>query len=102
MQFVTRHDNHPIAETNVLKLSTLANKVTSIGLCNTSFAGKVKPVMNFRAAFKKEHDVSFYIAQMVDIVDDMGRFDSLTDNNPQTSQCNICVTKFLHQQPIYV
>lgn len=58
--------------------------------------------MNFRFAFEKEHGVSFFAAQLVDIDEDIASIVSLTSNGPQTYQRCICDAKKLHKRPYFL
>lgn len=58
--------------------------MTSIVRRNSSFFAVVKSVINFRAAFEKEHGVFLLAAHMVDIVEDTILSDFPTGDSPQT------------------
>lgn len=76
----TRHDGRPIAEAEALKLSSFANKVTSVVRCDFSFVAVVKTVINFSAAFEKGHSMLFLAASMVNSDEDMVSSDFLSRN----------------------
>lgn len=57
----------------------------------------VKSVMNFRAAYGKEHDMSFIIAWMMDIVEDIHLYDFPAGHNFQTYQRTIRMSKCNYQ-----
>lgn len=69
MWCIMQHESRPITETVALKLGNFANKVTSIVCRGSTFVAKVKSVINFSTAFKKEHSVSFLFDRMVDTVE---------------------------------
>lgn len=55
-----------------LKLSKLLNKVTTILPYGSSFVAVMKTVIDISAVFKRKHSVHFFLARIVDIVDEMG------------------------------
>lgn len=61
-QCVTQHNRGPIAETEVLTLCNLANKETSIVRRVSMFVPIKMSLINFIAAFEKEHGVFFFAA----------------------------------------
>lgn len=66
---------------------------------DSSLIAIVKSVINFDAVFEKEHGLSFPVARMVDIVEDMASFDFLSGISFQTCQRYIRVAKFIFQHP---
>lgn len=66
---------------------------------NYSIIAIRKFLINFSAAFEREHDVSFLAARMADVVKDIISSDFLTDNSPQIYQHYIRVAKFLFRRP---
>lgn len=99
---VTRHDGCSIAETEALMLSSFANKMTSVGRCDSQFVKVVKYKRNLSAAFGIEHDVSFLSARMVKIVVDAVLSYFLPVNSSQTNQYYIWVAMFLLYRPISI
>lgn len=100
MWCITQHEGGPIAETEALKLNNYLNKVTSIVCRDSLLVSIVNPVMNFSAAFGKEHGMCFLAARIVDIVEDVISSDLLTGNSSQTYWHYIWVAKFLYQRRI--
>lgn len=60
MGCVTQQDGCSIEETEALKLSSLANKVTSILRRDSSFLAIMKSLVNFSVALEKELGLSFF------------------------------------------
>lgn len=56
-------------------------------------------LLNFGAAFQKEHDVYFVATRMVDIAGDMLESDFLTNNICHTSYRYIRATKLFQGRP---
>lgn len=99
MRFVTRHDGRPVAETEALKLSSLANKVTSVVRSDSSSVAIVKFATDFTATFEKEHAVFFLDALIVHIVEDMVSYNFLTGNSRLTYQRSVQIAMCFLQRP---
>lgn len=96
---VTRHEGHPIAHTEAIKLNNVSNKLTGLIWRDSSFVEVMKFVLNFIVAFQRGHGVSFIAVRMVDIVDDMLSSDIMTSNSRQKYYGYIRKAKFFQQLP---
>lgn len=72
--------------------------MNGLGHRDSSFVAIMKSVLNFIDAFQMKHRVSFLASQMVDIVNDMVAFESLTSNSCQTYYYCILIAKFSQQR----
>lgn len=68
MRCVIRYNDRPIAETEAVRLSSLALKISRILRCSSSVVEIVKSIQSLSAGLGEDHDVSFLAALMVYIV----------------------------------
>lgn len=92
-RYVTPQDGRPIVETKMLKLSNLANKLTSFAQYEFTFVVVVKSVIKFSAVFLKEHGAYSSSTWVVNSVDDTLSGGILTGNGRQTYQDYIGVPR---------
>lgn len=99
VQCVMRVDGHTIAKIDALKLSNLPKTLTSLLIRLPFFVLIAKFVMNFSAAFVREHNFFFCLVRMMDMIEDMVPSDFVTCNNSQRDLRYIWDTKLHHQRP---